>query len=222
MAFDARKGLYSTREASLLTGLSARQVTGWIAGYSKGGRGPGPLIARAPGDDAAISFLDLIEIVFVNAFLKQGVSMSTIRRASKQAAEELMGDHPFALKRFETDGRAIFERLEVKKTRRKHLRNLVDGQSVFAKVIAPYLIKQIDYMPSGDAMRWWPLGRKAPVLVDPSISFGSPVTASAHVPTSVIHDALRAGETVASIAKWFDIPRKDVKAAADFEQRMAA
>ncbi|HEY6477924.1 MAG TPA: DUF433 domain-containing protein [Polyangia bacterium] len=219
MSIGVGTGIYRPREASRLTGLSVRRVKGWLHGYD---RGAGPLIGRDPDDGPSLSFLDLIEILFVNSFLEHGVTMSHIREASRKAMDMAGGQtHPFAISRFETDGRKIFARLSATGSKKKHVVGLVDGQFAFDKAIAPFF-KQIDYRASGDATRWWPLGKRAPILLDPNIAFGAPVTKTAHVPASAINGALSAGESATRVAKWFEIPLKDVRAAAALERQMAA
>jgi uncharacterized protein (DUF433 family) len=218
MSIGVGTGIYTPREASRLTGLSVQKVRGWLDGYPNRGA---PLIHRDAADSTSLSFLDLIEIIFVKAFRSAGVKMSTIRRASKNAEELLGSYHPFAVSRFETDGRVIFARLDEKRSSKKHMVDIDLGQSVFERVVSPYL-KQIDYHSSGSAIRWWPLGKGKPIFLDPKISFGVPVTKTANVPVYAISAALLAGETPRTVAKWFEIPLRDVKAAAALEQRMAA
>lgn len=218
MGIGIGTGIYTAREVSRLTGLSVRRVNGWISGYRSEAR---PLIGRDPNDGTSLSFLDLIEIRFVHEFLEHGVKMSHIREVSEKAVELFGGDHPFAVRRFETDGKTIFARLEAKKSRKRHVLRVLDGQGAFDKVVSPFF-KQIDYRESGDAARWWPLGKRAPVLVDPHISFGAPVTKTGHVPVSAISAAIAAGESRQKVAKWFEIPLRDVNAAAALERHMAA
>jgi len=224
MAIGVGSGIYTPAEASRLTGLPVRKVRGWISGYRRYDgthRSGRPLVSRDPSDGPVLSFLDLIEILFVRSFLKYGVKMSHIRQVSRKAAEISGSHHPFAVSRFETDGKKIFARLVAKGSRKKHVLGLLDGQSEIDEAISPYF-KQIDYRSSGDATRWWPLGKKAPVFLDPLVAFGAPVTKSGFVPVSAINGALSAGETPSRVAHWFDIPLRDVKAAAAFKQRIAA
>jgi uncharacterized protein (DUF433 family) len=219
MAIGIGTGIYTPREAFRLTGLSVRQVKGWISGYEK--IGARPLIARDQAGGCILSFLDLIEILFVKSFLSHGVTMNHIRGASKKAMELYGGDHPFAVRRFETDGTKIFATGKTNGSSMKRVLGLIDGQAAFHEVVSPFF-KQIEYRGSGDATRWWPLGKEKPILLDPGIAFGAPVTKTAHVPTSAINGALSAGESPARVAKWFEIPLKDVRAAAAFERQMAA
>ena len=67
-----------------------------------------PLFQRQhQGSRLALTFLDLVEVLFVKAFLDHGVSIHTVRLVQREAAEEFGVRHPFCVKRFETDGETI-------------------------------------------------------------------------------------------------------------------
>jgi len=225
MAIGVGTGLYTTSEVSRLTGLSRSRVRRWISGYKFKSHGSerrsGPVVLRDAADGDMVTFLDLVEILFVRAFLEHGVTMNEIRRASVKAIELYGGDHPFAVHRFETDGKEIFARISDKRSKRKRILGVVGGHLSFEEVVAP-CFKQIDFRASGDAIRWWPLGKRAPVMLDPQIAFGAPVTKTAHVPTFAIGAALASGESPRRVAKWFEIPVRDVKAAGTLERHQIA
>lgn len=218
-------GIYTPREVSHLTGLSPSRVTRWVSGYSfrrgETVRQSGPLIVRNSDHGPSLTFLDLVEVLFVRAFLEHGVTMKTIRTAAAKAVDLFKTHHPFAVKRFETDGRAVFARLIQGDPPTEQVMNVVDGQAVFPEVVCRYL-KQLDYDVAGEAARWWPLGKTEPVVVDPNVSFGVPVTTEGYVPTQSVFGALRAGETEQSVANWYGISIDEVRAAEKFEQRLAA
>ena len=85
------------------------------------------------------------------------------------------------------------------------------------------LLRQLDYdQVTGDAIRWWPLGKARPVVVNPRLSFGAPVTAQSSVPTRVLYAAHAAGEPPEAIADWHRAPLDEVLAAIEFERARAA
>ncbi len=108
-------GIYTVPEASRLTGVPAARIHRWIAGYDyKVGQEThesDPVwLSQLPkvDDRAALGFLDLMEIRFVDAFRGHGVSWKKIRLAAKRARGLFGQTHPFSTKRFQTDGRTIF------------------------------------------------------------------------------------------------------------------
>src|ERR1043166_6002145 len=87
-------GIYSVSGAARVTGVSAGRIRRWLRGYHyRAGdkqralpplwRGQWPPIHG----NLALGFQDLIEIRFVDAFLKQGASWAAIHRARERAAE---------------------------------------------------------------------------------------------------------------------------------------
>jgi uncharacterized protein (DUF433 family) len=66
------------------------------------------------------------------------------------------------------------------------------------------------------------MGPRRHVVVDPLRSFGQPVVNKEGVPTAVLSHALDVEKSVARVARWFEVSRASVKAAAEFEARLAA
>jgi len=65
----------------------------------------------------------------------------------------------------------------------------------------------------------WP---KQSIVVDPARSFGRPIVQKVDVPTDVLAKAVRVEESLSLVAKWYDIPIEAVRAAVEFEERLAA
>ena len=108
-------GLYSVPEAARIAKVSGRSVTRWMLGYqfrlADGSARPMPALWRRDFDETeviALTFRDLLEVRFVNAFRLAGVSWHVIRRSAEVAAELFGASHPFSSQRFITDGRLIF------------------------------------------------------------------------------------------------------------------
>jgi uncharacterized protein (DUF433 family) len=220
------EGIYTTGEIAKLARMAPQRVRRWVRGYSYRDRvgvkrRAGEVIQLSFGlgeGPAELSFHDLLEILFVKKFLAHGVSMPTIRKAAAAAAHDFETIHPFSLRRFETDGRRVFARVN-DELGDEHLYDLVSRQVGFSEVMSP-LFKQIDYEPD-EAVRWHPLGRREPVVVDPRRSFGAPVTAKSSIPTNAIFAAHRAGESFEKIARWYGASVREVKAAIELERASA-
>jgi len=178
-----------------------------------------PIVVRTqtPSESYA-SFLDLIDLLFVKRFLDRGISLQKIRKALVEA-ERLLGGHHFAQRSFFTDGRNIF--LQVKDDAEALLELLSNGQWVIAPLIKE-LAHQIDFdRPSGLAQRWYPLGPKGMVVLDPAISFGNPTIVGRGVSTAVVYDNFLAEkERIKKVSKWMELDQKEVLAAIEFEQKL--
>ena len=59
------------------------------------------------------------------------------------------------------------------------------------------------------------------MILDPTRNFGKPVVKEG-VPTRVLARSYRAERSVERVAKWYDVAASSVRAAVDFERRLAA
>ena len=221
-------GIYTIRDAAQLTGVSTGRIRRWLRGYHYHSRrkayaspplwrGQWPPIAQS----VSLGFLDLIEIRFVEAFLKEGVSWATLRQARERAGEMFKVSHPFCTMGFMTDGRAIFVGLH-HETEKAGLLEIVRRQQVFAQIVRPFL-KELEFAKSKDLVRWWPLGTQRQVVLDPTRNFGRPIVNRRGVPTEVLARATAAcGGSLAEVARWYEVPEAEIRDAVEFEQRFAA
>jgi uncharacterized protein (DUF433 family) len=222
------QGIYSVSDVARLTGIDNRKVARWVRGYeyhNKSGSGAVEPVFRSDYKSVkgkvGLSFLDLVEIRFVDAFRKHGVSWRAIRIASLKAAEMLNCDHPFSMRRFLTDGKTIVARI-AREQGDVELIDLISDQFEFDKIIAPYLYEGLDFSGHDTATRWWPLGRKRSIVIDPRRSFGKPILDKYNIPTSTIAASYKGNKSYSEIAKWFEIDPRSVKEAIDFERQLIA
>lgn len=222
------KGVYSLAEAERLIKIPRQRISRWTHGYTYRYKGEAhhtpPLIAwdvEQPADKGPIlSFLDLLEVRFLDAFLVHGVSRKAVRIAALHARELLGRHHPFSTRIFKTDGHSIFAEI-VRGTDNKHLLDVVKNQFVFARIISPSLYEGVEFNASNDPERWWPLGKKHAVVIDPERGFGAPIVARSGVPTKILADAVKAEGSVDFVAKWYEVTPREVRDAVKFEEQLA-
>ncbi len=207
-------GLYSIPEAARLLKAPAQRVRRWIQ--------PDDTLIPHPfePDEQTLSFLELIELHFIKMFRDAGVSLQTIRRAARVAARRFDTSHPFAVHRFDTDGRTIFATLKSEKQQnRALLEDLEHGQYAFDQILRPFF-KKLEYGKE-DAIRYWPLDTTGRVVLDPKRRFGKPIDWFTGVPTAALFRAIEIGETEDTVATWFKVPIEAVRAAVAFEKSLA-
>lgn len=68
---------------------------------------------------------------------------------------------------------------------------------------------------------WWPLGRRAGVVVDPTRSFGQPIEAETAIPTHTLALAADVESGVEEAARLYEIPPRAVRRAVRFEHAFA-
>ncbi len=219
-------GFYTLPQAARMSGATVSAIRRWLKGYSYAYRGQEvrqPAVVDAPGLEGfpnIVTFQDLIEVQFVNAFRKEGVSWKTIRIAAEHARELTGATHPFASSHFVTDGQTIFAEI-VHRSHNRELLDLRNNQMAFRRVLLPSLRAKLD-LEAGGARRLWPLGRSRPVVIDPQRQFGQPISAEEGVPTDALARAYRVQGTYAAVANWYRVSRQAVRAAVDYESALVA
>ena len=219
---DVAGGFYTVREAARLLGMEQPQrIVRWLSAPSKGT----PIILRdyeKAGKEHELSFLDLVEVRFVEHFRQQKISLQSLRVAAANARSVLQVSHPFAMShvKFQTDRKKIF--LETaKETEDRKLLDLMTNNFVIYEAIERALAKHLEFDVSGLARVWRPAPNISPnVLVSPVYAFGRPVISHRHVPTQTLFNAWQAaGGDEAEVADWHGIPAADVLEAVEFELR---
>ncbi len=220
-------GLYSFPEAARIIGVRPPTLRRWAKEYRYTSRNTTYLhqlvIPRHFGpNDATITFLELIELLFVKMFRAEGVSMQAIHKASQRAAQIFGTPYPFAVQRFDTDGKYLFATLGEESGNQEIVEDLTRGQLAFDTVVRD-LFRKLDYRGNSDALRFWPLAHDGRVVLDPERSFGKPIDAETGVPTEALFDAVMAGDgqSHAEVAAWFDVPIAAVEAAVTYERMLS-
>jgi uncharacterized protein (DUF433 family) len=218
-------GLYTVPEAARLTRVSVGKIRRWLEGYDfRSGMSVRHSAAVWEGEikpldnKLALSFRDLLELRFVDAFIRLGVSWRTMRRAHANAQQELKTTHPFCSRRIETDGKNILLR-QAKEDSDEALLNLVTHQREFSRIVQDFL-KELEF--SGDDIIWWPLGKERQIIVDPRRNFGQPTVVKSGVPATALARSVKANSSIDEVARWYEVQNDEVQDAVEFEESLAA
>lgn len=200
---------YQVQEAARYARIAPQTVVQW----QKGNRGA---LAPRPQRES-LSYLELVEVAVVAALRNEGVALPRIREARDYLARTLNSDHPFARYKFKTDSKRLFidfaEVVGLKSGFGKLLRPDQQGQLAWESVIGR--LTEFDYERNGIVIRWHVAGTASAVVIDPRISFGSPMVKG--VATWAIKGRWAAGEPPDEIADDFGLGEKDVVDALSFE-----
>jgi uncharacterized protein (DUF433 family) len=218
-------GLYTVPDAARLTRISAGKIRRWLKGYDfKSGERIHHSEAVWQGElkpienKLALSFRDLLELRFVDAFIRAGVSWRTMRRAHAKAQEELNTTHPFCSNRIATDGKNILL-AQGEEDLDEALINLVNNQREFRRIVQDFL-KELEF--SGSDIVWYPLGKDRQIVIDPRRNFGQPTVMKSGVPTRVLARSVKTNGSVQIVSHWFEVPEGEIRDAVEFETRLAA
>ncbi len=216
--------LYTTTEAARLVGMSPSTLTKWAHGYrspAAGGVSKHPPVISAIRSDeagASIPFIGLVESTVVQAFRRSGLPMQRIRRALEALSAQGELDHALASKRLYTDGADVLfdyaEREGDKQLRLLTLAVVPTGQRVFHEVIEEYL-SRITFGDTWATELIIPVTPRPILRARPDVAGGDPIFVNGGAPLSAVHDRAFAGESLASIARDFDLDVADVQEALD-------
>lgn len=214
-----RTPAYSYVEAAHYLNLPPSTLSSWFRGQTythddeiRRFRPVVPLDGK-PGE--GLSFLNLVEAHVLAAIRREhSVPLQKVRRALEYVKKKLGIERPLADARFETDGVDLFVR---------ELEKLVnvsqEGQLEIEPVIRRFL-KRIERDPSGAPIKLYPFTRKshstdeaAPVEIDPRVAFGRPVLVGRGVPTAILADRFKAGDSLADLAEDYDTSTQNIEEA---------
>lgn len=224
-------GLYTISDATRLLRrtsrkASAQNIRRWLDGHTYRYRGQRcraeplwrPQLPKIDGQ-FGVGFRDLMELRFVASFREAGLSLQAIRLSLERASDIVGHDHPFASERFKTDGKDMFLEL-AEETSEPTLIDLRRNQYAIHRMLAPSF-KDIDFE-YGVAARWWPLGQRRSIVLDPARSFGKPIDDASGVPANTLSAALETLGSVREVSRWYEVEPSAVRAARNFAESYAA
>lgn len=222
---------YLLHKASRYTGVPLNTLRSWVSGrqYSteNGTRYSEPLIIRPNPTDSSLSFTNLIEAHVLNAIRrKHAVAMPRVRKALDFLSKKFESKHPLAEHDFETDGLDLF----VEKF--GELINVSRGGQLAMKEILHMYLRRIERDEKGLAKQLFPFTRIANngniddpkiVAINPRVAFGKPVIAGTGIPTSIIAERYKTGESMSEIADDYGREQIEIEEAirCEFELKAA-
>jgi len=148
---------------------------------------------------------------------KAGLTLTKIKEAREYLCSEFNVEYPFAHYRFKTDGKSLFmDYDQIKQNDKDKLLDLNEhGQLAWTEILSR-LLQQFEYDPHiGAVIRWQVDGIDSPVRLDPRLAFGAPQVNG--IPTWVLRERWRSGESLADIAGDYDLESHLVSSALRFE-----
>lgn len=217
---------YTASEAARILGLPLATLKAWSFGQaSGGGRRFLPVIKPADKSEKLLSFANLCELHVLSAIRRNHkIPLPKVRASLDYVQEKLGSDRPLLDRDFKTNGVDLFVRhasklLNVSQRGQQALR----GEFEMA-------LARIERDKKGAPIRLFPFSRSLSsekqqpktVVIDPRLAFGRPVISKVAVPTAIIVDRFRAGDSLAEMAGDYGVAEADIEEALRFEQRLAA
>ncbi len=202
---------YSVSDAARYAQVHPTTVSYW---HYRGGRFGPVLPGRERG--VALNYFELVEVAFVSTFRKLGVQLNRIRKAHAYYAQVFNAEHPFAVRRFLTEGVHVMLTMQETDPDPK-LREVIvadeHGQMAWAPALGDRFA-QFDYE-HDVALIWHVRGQDSLVRIDPRVAFGAPMVKG--IPTWILKGRCEAGEHVEEIADDFGLEKNEVLDGLKFE-----
>lgn len=200
---------YSFVEAAHYLNIPLSTLSSWCRGQKNKHDGTTrfqPVIQLDGNPGEGLSFLNLVEAHVLAAIRREHrISLQKVRRALDFVERKLGIERPLTNARFETDGVHLLVRELERLINVSH-----EGQLEIEPLIRTFL-KRIKRDPSGVPIKLYPFTRKSvsanepePVEIDPRVAFGRPVLAGRGVPTAVLADRFKAGDSLSDLAEDYD------------------
>jgi len=173
-----------------------------------------------------LSFLNLVEAhVLMGLRRRHHIPLPKIRRTLDWVSRELNLSRPLVEARFATDGINLYV---------DHISQLIDvdrdGQLAMREIIEAYL-SRVERDAHGIPVKLYPFTRKEPaadtartVVIDPAVEFGRPVLVGTRVPTAILADRFKAGDTLRKLADDYRTTPQEIEEAlrCELDRREAA
>jgi uncharacterized protein (DUF433 family) len=201
---------YSFVEAAHYLNLPVSTLSSWFRGqtykHNDEIRRFLPVIRLDGEPGEGLSFLNLVETHVLAAIRREHrIPLQKVRRALEYAERQLGLERPLISARFETDGIDLLVH-ELEK-----LVNVSQAGQLEIEPLVRMFLKRIKRDPAGVPIKLYPFTRKTvsddepePVEIDPRVAFGRPVLAGRGVPTAVLADRFKAGDSLADLAQDYD------------------
>jgi uncharacterized protein (DUF433 family) len=197
--------VYSVPEASHYLLAPTATVRSWVLGRpyptKAGSRFFKPIIEVPDTARRSLSFINLVEVHVLDALRRNHqVPLDKIRNALDYLRKEFDSRHPLAEERFATDGLDLFVQ------KYGQLINASRAGQLGMKELLETYLKRVERDAKGIALRLYPFTRKRAseeprsVVIDPFVSFGKPVLAGTGIPTAIVAERYKAGESVGQLS----------------------
>lgn len=218
---------YRFGDAASYLGVALTTLRAWVKGMpytnKDGSKGYFKAVFALPEPDRPLlSYMNLVEAFVLSGLRREHrIRLDKIRIAIKTLQREFKSAHPLAEHEFETNGVDLFVQ------EYGQLINVGrDGQLAMRNILENYL-RRVEHDPSGRAARLYPFirlnGTEQPrnVVINPYVSFGKPVIAGTGLPTRVVAERFKAGDSIPQIAANYGRKEEEIDDAIRYELRIA-
>ena len=180
------------------------------------------VIVAADPESRLLSFRNLVELHVLSVVRREHrVALKQIRNAVEYLAHEFDSPHPLSDEHMLTDGKSLFiKRFEKLINASRH------GQLAVEKLIEAHL-QRIERDDLKQPRRLFPFTRDAYggpcfVAIDPRVQFGRPCIAGSGVPTDIVAQRFKAGDSMLKLSEDYRRKIDEVEEAIRYETELKA
>lgn len=218
---------YTVSEAAHYLLIPRATLASWVAGRPYPTRAGikffRPVLLLPERRNHQLSFVNLVEAHVLNAIRHEhNIAFDKVRKSVEYLRRQFGSKHPLAEYKFETDGIDLFVQRygELINTSR-------EGQMAMREVLH-WFLHRVERDESGFPVKLYPFTRKATpdapktIVIDPRLSFGRPVIAGSGIPTSIVAERYKAGDSIQQLAQDYSRPACDIEEAIRCELQLEA
>lgn len=175
-----------------------------------------------PETSPFLSYTNLVEAFVLSSLRrKHRIDLYKIRTAILSLQERFNSQHPLAEHQFQTHGADLFVE------EYGQLINVGRGWQFAMKQILRDYLTRVEHDPAGKAAKLYPFirlaGTEQPknVVINPYVSFGKPVISGTGLPTRVVAERFKAGDSIPQIAANYGRNEEEIDDAIRYELRIA-
>lgn len=218
---------YRVTDAASYLGIPVTTLRAWSRGMNYGQRGAAkgyfkPVFSLPDPDKSLLSYFNLVEAFVLSSLRKKHlIKLFKIRTAIDSLRERFNSTHPLAEHEFQTNGVDLFIEEYGELINLSHVEQLT-----MREMLQAYLVR-VEHDPAGRAARLYPFirltGTDQPrnVVINPYVSFGKPVIAGTGLPTRVVAERFKAGDSIYDIAADYGRKEEEIDDAIRYELRIA-
>jgi len=213
------RGIYTLSDISNILHLPNSRIRYWVNVFwdDKLSKVSEMKYSWGEKQDKAVDFHTLIEFYTFYKLRELGISTNKILKAHSVISESLKTNFPFASSRILTDGNSILFSPDIQ--------TIINADETLQynlkEVIEPFC-KKIDFNSNSLAYKFWPLGKKNSIVVDPHHQFGQPIIKGTNILAETLYRMNKAGESIEFIAKLYELKPKNVKDSINYFNKLAA
>jgi uncharacterized protein (DUF433 family) len=217
---------YRLVDAATYLGIAVPTLRAWVKGthYSikHGKKFFKPVFCLPDPRLPFLSYTNLVEAFVLSSLRrKHKIDLYKIRKAIESLKARFNSLHPLAEHQFETNGIDIFVE------QYGQLINVGQGDQLAMRQMLQAYLTRVEHDPAGKAAKLYPFirlnGTDQPrnVVINPYVSFGKPVIAGTGLPTRVVAERFKAGDSIPQIAADYGRKEEEIDDAIRYELRVA-